>query len=36
MSITLRVKDVMDNKLASIDAGATVVDAIKEMVKGNV
>jgi predicted transcriptional regulator len=36
MSIVLRVRDVMDKNAVSIDAGATVADSIKEMLKENV
>lgn len=32
----MRVKDLMDKNVVSIDAEATVADAIREMVKGNV
>lgn len=36
MSIVLKVRDVMDTKVVSIEAGATVADAVKEMLKANV
>lgn len=36
MSVTLRVRDVMDKKVIAIDAGATIADAIRQMLKANV
>ena len=36
MSIVLKVQDVMDTNVVSIDAGATVADAITTMLKANV
>jgi CBS domain-containing protein len=36
MPVTLKVKDVMDTKVHTIDAGATVQDAVMMMVQNNV
>lgn len=36
MPITLKVKDVMDTKVYSVEAGLPVLDAVKMMVKNNV
>jgi len=36
MSITLKVKDLMEKNVVTIDSGSTVADAIKEMLKANV
>ncbi|MDE1854013.1 MAG: CBS domain-containing protein [Thaumarchaeota archaeon] len=36
MPITLKVKDIMDTKVHSLDAGATVAKAIKSMVENKV
>ena len=36
MGITLRVKDLMDKNVVTVDSGTTVTDAIKEMLKANV
>ncbi|MDV3243634.1 MAG: CBS domain-containing protein [Nitrososphaerales archaeon] len=36
MGITLKVKDVMDRDVVSIDAGATVAEVIKKMIQSSV
>ena len=36
MGITLKVKDLMEKNVVTVDSGTTVADAIKEMLRANV
>ncbi len=36
MAIMLKVRDVMDNEVATVDSGATVTESIKEMLRAGV